>query len=157
MRLKGILFGFLLLPGLVLADQKQLYLLGNFTYKGTPVTHAILFRDDRVESLEECQDFVRNQVRGTSRGKNLFRHYIRELPKGISIHPNYTCFETTMAVSRWSPRDFYKHIYLIDLRNGVSFTPFPDTNSCWASIRKERKKHSTQLFCARMNQRLGDR
>ncbi len=149
---KWMLLGLLLVAQPLLADSSRIYLLGGFTYKGTPVTKAVLLEDKRVTTLEQCQDFARFQIRGSERGKNYYRHYVQIERQGVNIVPRYTCLETNLEVSPWNDHDFYKQIYLIDLRKGHKFTSFKDTNSCWSSIRKDPDKHSRKLFCAKMSQ-----
>ena len=151
---KWILMGFLLMSQPLLADQSRVYLLSSFTYKGTPITKAVILEDKRITSLEQCQDFVRFQIRGNERGKNYYRHYVKIERQGVNIVSRYTCIETTLNISQWNDHDFYKWIYLIDLRKGYKFTAFEDTNSCWASIRKDPDKHSRKLFCAKMSQKV---
>ncbi|WP_299195987.1 hypothetical protein [uncultured Amphritea sp.] len=149
---KGVLLGLLLVSQLTFADSSEIYLLGEFTYKGTPISKAVLLEDKRVTELEQCRDFVHYQIRGTERGKNYYRHYIRAQKTGVNIVPRYTCIQTRMKVSEWNDHDFYDKVYLIDLRDGLQFTRFEDTNSCWAEIRKDPDKHTKQLFCAKMSQ-----
>ncbi|MBU2965051.1 hypothetical protein Q4508_09720 [Amphritea sp. 2_MG-2023] len=153
MLFKGVLLG-LLMSQCTFAAETEIHLLGRFTYKGTPVSQAVILTDKRVTGLEQCRDFVRYQVRGTERGKNYYRHYIRAQRKGINIVTHYTCIETSLQVSRWNAHDFYDKVYLVDLRNGQRFTRYADTNSCWAAIRKDPDKHSRKLYCAKMNQTL---
>ncbi|MDO6562845.1 hypothetical protein Q4488_05550 [Amphritea sp. 1_MG-2023] len=153
--LRIMLLGLLSVSPLTLADQSEIYLLGRFTYKGTPVSKAVLLADKRVTELEQCRDFVRYQIRGNQRGINYYRHHIRAQRKGVNIFPHYACIQTDLRVSEWNDYDFYDKVYLIDLRGGQRFTRYKDTNSCWAAIRKEPDKHSKKLFCAKMSQTLG--
>ncbi|SEQ86825.1 hypothetical protein SAMN03080615_03051 [Amphritea atlantica] len=151
---KGVLLATLLASPMALAQQPEIYLLGEFTYKGTPISKAVLLEDKRVTDLEQCRDFVHYQIRGTERGKNYYRHYIRAQKTGVNIVPRYTCIQTRMKVSEWNDHDFYDKVYLIDLRDGLQFTQFEDTNSCWAAIRKDPDKHTKKLFCAKMSQSI---
>ncbi len=149
---KGVVLGLLMVSQLTFAGSSEIYLLGEFTYKGTPISKAVLLEDKRVEKLEQCHDFVHYQIRGTERGKNYYRHYIRAQKTGVNIVPRYTCIQTELNVSEWNDHDFYDKVYLIDLREGQKFTRFEDTNSCWAAIRNDSDKHTKQLFCAKMSQ-----
>lgn len=151
---QGVLLGMLLASPLASAEQSGIYLLGEFTYKGTPISKVVLLEDKRVKDLEQCRDFVRYQIRGTERGKNYYRHYIRAQSTGVNIVPRYTCIKTRLKVSEWNDYDFYDKVYLFDLRKGLRFTQFEDTNSCWAGIRKDPDKHSKKLFCAKMSQSI---
>ncbi|WP_417223944.1 hypothetical protein [Amphritea sp.] len=154
MLLKGILLGLLLVSQLTFAAGSDVYLLGRFTYKGTPVSKAVILSDKRVTELEQCRDFVRYQIRGSEQGKKYFRGYERFHKKGLNIVPHYTCIETTLKISEWNEYDFYDKVYLIDLRGGKRFTRYPDTNSCWSAIRQDPDKHSRKLYCAKMSQTL---
>lgn len=150
----GIVFLTLLLCQSAFGIENRVYLLAGFNFKGSPVNLAALLFDPQVRSLSQCQDFINYKVRGTSRGKNFYRHYVVPRKDGAHIVPRYRCLETDRNIPRWIDRDFYKHIYLIDLQSTPIFTAFDSLNSCWAAIRNEPGKHSAKLYCAKMNQLL---
>lgn len=135
------------------AGDNRIHLVGNFNIRGTPFSEAILLQDPRIQSLAQCWEFVHLQVRGSSRDRNYFRHYIRSQKQGINIQPHYACIESDLAISLWDPRAFYANTYLIDLRNGASFTAVDDINSCWAILNKaDMLQKNSKLFCAKMSQ-----
>ncbi len=136
----------------VRAESSKVYLLGNITIRGTPVTLSVLLHERRITELSECQAFLMKNIRSSVADKELYRHHIRQEETGITVKPRYRCIESDRQISRWDPRGFYKYIYLVDMRDSLSFTRYDDTNSCWAAIRDEAEKHSDNLFCAKMNQ-----
>lgn len=153
---KGFIFLCLFYVSSAIASPEQVYLLGSFTVNGSPVTTAIILKDKRISDLDKCWDFVHNHVRGKERGRNYFRHYIRQQPRGVNIQPRYYCFTSNVKIPTWNDKDFYNHVYLIDSRNKLMFTRFDSTNSCWGSIRKEPEKHTSKLYCAKMSQDLSE-
>jgi len=152
-RLGVILWLILLsLPGK--ADQSKVYLLGGFNYRGTPVTMAVLLFDKQVTDVEQCREYVDKRVRGKPYERAYYRHFVGPQRQGVSIFRRYSCLKISHKIKPWEERSFYSYVYLVDLRNGHSFTSFPNLDRCWASIRKEPLKHSSKLFCAKMSQEL---
>ncbi len=139
---------------LVRAEASKVYLLGNITIRGTPVTLSVLLYERQITKLSDCQAFLKKNARSSVADQQLYRHHIRQQKAGITLKPHYRCIESARDISRWDPRGFYKYIYLVDMRDGLNFTRFDDTNSCWAAIRNETDKHSESLFCAKMNQSI---
>ncbi|WP_261843849.1 hypothetical protein [Aliamphritea ceti] len=139
---------------LVRAEGSKVYLLGNITIRGTPVTLSVLLHERKITDLADCEAFLQKNARGSVADQQLYRHHIRQQKAGITLKPYYRCIESEQDISRWDSRGFYKYIYLVDMRNGLSFTRFEDTNSCWAAMRNESDKHSESLFCTKMNQTI---
>lgn len=136
----------------VRAESSKVYLLGNIDIRGTPVTISVLLHERKVTELAECQAFLKKNSRSSIADQQLYRHHIRQQKSGITLKPRYRCIESDRKISRWDPRGFYRYIYLVDMRESLTFTRYEDTNSCWAAIRNEAEKHSDNLFCAKMNQ-----
>lgn len=138
------------------AAESKVYLLSNFTIRGTPISKTLLLHEAEITRLEDCQAFLHKHLRKDVADNELYRHHIRESTTGVNLVPRYHCIESSLNISRWDDRAFYKYIYLIDLRDTPVFTRFEDTNSCWAAIRNEADKHSEQLFCGRLSQRISE-
>lgn len=136
------------------ADDK-IYLLGAFNYKGTPVTLAGLFYDPKVKDLQTCQAYIR-QLRGIYGEERMILYRALEAPQrsGVYIFKYYRCIQDDLSANRWNERDFYRYVYRVDLRDGYSFTRYDNLDSCWKSMRDDPQKHTSKLFCAKMNQRL---
>lgn len=135
--------------------EEKIYLLGAFNYKGTPITLAGLFYDPKVKDLETCKAYIR-QLKGIYGEERMILYRALEAPQrsGVYIFKYYRCIQDDMTVSRWNERDFYRYVYRVDLRDGYSFTRFDNLDKCWKSMRKDPQKHTSKLFCAKLNQRL---
>lgn len=152
-----LLLCLMLLSLRAIADPNNVYLLAVFNYKGTPVSMAGLFYDDKVKDIDTCKSYVK-QLRGHheygTEPLNFYRTLNGPKQSGVYIFKYYLCLNDGTEGSLWNGRDFYRYTYLVDQRNSLRFSEFPSLNSCWASIRKAPEKNSRKLFCAKMNQRL---
>ena len=147
LRLSLVVVG-LLLASVVQAD--NVYMLGRLNIQGTTYAQVVFFSHKDITTLEACEKEV-------AYGRNnQWQHYSHEVKKaaGMSVAVNYICRSTSLALSKWQPRDRYDFVFEVDIRNnGLKLVEHNTYAECVRHFKDQKIEETYEHFCAKANQR----
>lgn len=131
------------------AVDEHVYLLSKRQILNSNHTIVVLFYDQAIDTIAECQREIQRGYR------DQWRFYGHRFPRpvGYSENKDYLCIKTRARVEPWLDYAPYDFIYQIDVRTHAPvIKKMPSLAECLNDLRKVIRDESRKLFCGKLSQ-----
>lgn len=133
------------------AASQNIYLLSKRQIVNSTHTIVVLFHDESISTIADCQREIQRGNRGQ------WRYYQHNFPRpvGYSESRDYLCIDAPHRVAPWYDLAPYDLVYQIDVRSTQPrIKEMPSLAACLNDLRKSIRDETRMFFCGKLSQKV---
>lgn len=133
------------------AASQNVYLLSKRQIVNSTHTVVVLFHDETITTLSECQ----REIQRGNRGQWRYYQHTFPRPAGYSESRDYLCIDAPHQVAPWYDRAPYDLVYQIDVRSTQpTIKEMPSLAACLNDLRQSIRDETRLFFCGKLSQKV---
>ncbi len=131
--------------------ESRIYMVGKIKILATTHTQVVLFYDQGISSMPDCQ----REIQRGNHGQWRYYHHKFSNPHGYQQRIDYYCVQSDVIADPWYDRARFDFIYKVDIRDTrMRISKQNSYSDCLSSVRREVTDETNRFFCAKLSQAI---